>query len=310
MPIRRQILFLILFLLFSTGTLIGQVHPADKTPFILIDIKENGKDLGNFRKMSDEFTASNETSPSRDGLRQLKASGSAQFSARGLKLLKEALKGEKVVVVDLRQESHGFLNGIPVSWRVERNLANVRKSHEEILQDEKRRLNGALKSGNVKAASRLSKDKKEIEKSLDIAVTDACTESELCAREQIGYKRFFVTDLHRPSDADVDSFIRFTRMIPAGTWLHFHCKAGRGRTTTFLSMYDMMRNSGKVSRPDIIKRQYLMGGPDLFAPEPLDSFEYPSCCERAAFIWRFYDYCRSNRDNFTTPWSKWLASQD
>ena len=41
---------------------------------------------------------------------------------------------------------------------------------------------------------------------------------------------------------------------------HFHCKEGIGRTTTFMIMYDIMKNYKEVSLNDIIKRQYLPSG--------------------------------------------------
>jgi len=54
----------------------------------------------------------------------LPASGSGQFSLIGLNKLKERIGRYDIIVVDLRDESHGFLNGLPVSWFQGENQIN------------------------------------------------------------------------------------------------------------------------------------------------------------------------------------------
>ncbi len=58
----------------------------------------------------------------------------------------------------------------------------------------------------------------------------------------------------------VNYFIDFVKNQPKDSWLHFHCKEGIGRTTTFLIMYDIMKNHKDVNLNDIIKRQVLLSG--------------------------------------------------
>ena len=58
--------------------------------------------------------------------RGLKAIASGQFSEAQLIELKAQLKAP-IIIVDLRQESHGFVNGYPVSWYGPKNQANMRK---------------------------------------------------------------------------------------------------------------------------------------------------------------------------------------
>lgn len=53
-------------------------------------------------------------------------------------------------------------------------------------------------------------------------------------------------------------FITFVNNQPENSWLHFHCKAGIGRTTTFMIMYDIMKNCNDVSLYDIITRQVIL----------------------------------------------------
>ena len=63
-------------------------------------------------------------------------------------------------------------------------------------------------------------------------------EKTLAEENNIGYLRIPVTDGNLPNDDMTNYFINFVNNQPENTWLHFHCKAGVGRTTTFMIMYD------------------------------------------------------------------------
>ena len=41
----------------------------------------------------------------------------------------------------------------------------------------------------------------------------------------------------------INYFLDFVKNQPKDSWLHFHCKEGIGRTTTFMIMYDIIKNS-------------------------------------------------------------------
>jgi hypothetical protein len=49
-------------------------------------------------------------------IKELAASGSGQFSAKQFDAVRERAGGRPLVVLDLRQESHGFVGGNAVSW--------------------------------------------------------------------------------------------------------------------------------------------------------------------------------------------------
>ena len=49
-------------------------------------------------------------------IKKLDASGSGQFSAKELDAVRERTGGRPLIVLDLRQESHGFVGGTAVSW--------------------------------------------------------------------------------------------------------------------------------------------------------------------------------------------------
>jgi hypothetical protein len=288
----------------------AQAQEAARTPLLILDVKPaSQKDPYYFRTMKDPFKDAAGTAPSRDGLGALNASGSAAFSEESLQKILKKLPTKKITMVDLRQESHGLINGLSVMWWNERNAANRGKTLEQILKDEGDRL-AALKQADKVTIERLEIDdqKKTFEKkeAVKLPVTSVQSEQELCKAHDLGYVRIPVTDRERPEDGEVDRFVRLVRDLPDGQWLHFHCKAGHGRTTSFLAMYDMMRNAKKVGQDDILKRQFLIGGDDLTEDPPRDSWRYPGAVERRKFLAKFYDYCKANTDGFKESWSEWL----
>lgn len=306
--------FVSCILLGSIAVILGLMSVSsiaqDVSPMLVLDSRRGaGMELPNFRRMSDPFLRQSSTIPSREGLSALKSSGSGQFSEEGLKLLKERVPSEEIVIVDLRQESHGFMNGLAVSWRGEHNWANLGRDLQAVEADERERLKAALTGGEVTALMLEDDDRgKEVKTPLHLEVERVCTEKELCDMAGVGYVRLVVPDHRRPDDAIVDEFVDLVKSHP-GAWLHFHCRAGKGRTGTFLAMYDMMSNAGKVSLEDILRRQYLFGGSELLDPPSPDSWKHPYALARTAFLQKFYDYCAENRATFGVSWSQWCAAK-
>jgi hypothetical protein len=92
------------------------VRPADSPVLIWdIDLRLDKALPRNFRTTDDPLKASDGRIPSTIGLIDLHASGSGEFTADNLKLLLTRTHGP-VTVFDLRQETHIFVNGLPVSW--------------------------------------------------------------------------------------------------------------------------------------------------------------------------------------------------
>lgn len=256
-----------------------------------IDSKKKAKMPKRFRKTTDNIEKKD---VNLKGLSSLNASGSAQFTGNNIKMMKEQIGNVPIAVVDLRQESHGFINDLAVSWvGEENNKANKGLSRDEVLKDESKKLKG------IELNEQIDIDGKEI------IPTKVQSEKELVEENGMSYIRIPVTDNERPSDEMVDYFIKEIKKMPKDTWYHFHCKAGIGRTTTFMTMYDMMKNSKDVSLEDIMERQVLLGGKNLLKP----SYKPGSfSSERSEFIKKFYKYTRENKDDFNTTWSQWLKT--
>lgn len=269
---------------------------------ILIENMPNVHELPrHFRLSTDPLRETVSKTPSSEGLSTLNISGSAQFSAESLGAILEKIPSKNIIIVDLREETHGFLNGMAVSWYLSRNWGNLDKTESQIEALEEIRLDDAQNQGWVFVY------KKRLIP-FPVHVKSSMTEKTLAKEKSIGYFRLPVTDHKKPTDFDVDSFIAFVKVLPKDTWLHFHCAAGIGRTTTFMVMYDMMRNHKVVSAEDIIRRQALLGGIDLLAPLKDEDWRYPYKMDREEFAQKFYLYCQEN-PNFERNWSDWLEGK-
>ena len=113
------------------GHLVEQEQPENFEGFVW-RIDSEGKELPrNFRTSEGAFQAPDEKyqldasyQPSRKGLDTLRASGSAQCSPEEMKALYQELRRHTdgpIYDIDLRQESHGYLDGTAVSWYGERD---------------------------------------------------------------------------------------------------------------------------------------------------------------------------------------------
>lgn len=204
-----------------------------------------------FRRSTDEINTSQNPNLNLNGLDKLNISGSAQFSENELLVVKQAL-GNKMptYIIDLREESHGFINGIAVSWKNAHNNANKGLSFLEIIDAENKLLN----SVQLNKPLQFSNSKEQI------VPERVQNELNLTKAHSLFYDRIPVTDGELPSPERVNYFVGFVKNLPKDTWVHFHCKEGIGRTTTFMIMYDIMRNCNNVSLNDIINRQVLLAG--------------------------------------------------
>lgn len=262
-----------------------------------------------FRTTNSPFKKNIEPLPSRAGLEKLHISGSAQFSEKSFEVIVEKLGNPKpLYIIDLREESHGFLNGNAVTWYGYRNRDNRGKSLEEITAIEQNLLDKALKSKDITLYKVSEKDEATggfiNPKPVPIVVVSSETERSLIERLHHHYIRLPSADHEAPSDSIVDLFITTMLALPKDRWIHFHCSAGVGRTTVFMSMLDMMYNAKDVSFEDIMRRQWLLGGKNLLSHPKVNNWKRPTSEKRTQFMQDFYNYCRYNKDNFITPWSK------
>ncbi|SRR6266536_705018 len=289
------------------------VRPADADSPVLIwdiDLKLAKSLPRNFRTTDDRLKANKGQIPSDTGLADLHASGSGEFTTDSLKLLLARTRGP-VTVFDLRQETHIFVNGLPVSWFATNDWANVCRSQGAIEADENARVE-SLKPGRkivVSPGAAVKKPGVTPSTPQNVTVEHASTERELVEPNHAASVRVTVTDHCRPLDNEVDRFILAVRALPENGWAHFHCEAGRGRTTTFMVLYDMPRNAARVPMEDIVRRQQLLGhNYDVLRPAPATNWKAPYVEDRIAFVRAFYNYAHANPNGRPQLWSEWLKS--
>lgn len=220
-------------------------------------------------------------------------SGSASYQPQALREIAKPVKKKKnlLYIFDLRQESHGYINDEPVTWQADRDWANADLSYDEVIRRERRLL------GDMKVGDRLNGTEiKSIE-----------TEESSVRSAGHNYVRITVTDHVRPTDVEVDRFVETVRNMPPEAWAHFHCRAGKGRTTTFMVMYDILKNAQKDSLAEINERvMKLSNDYDAMAiPEKTD-WKYVYQKERAEFLENFYVYAKENPkiEKLWTEWAK------
>lgn len=247
------------------------------------------------------------------GLVELRASGSGQFSEKGLQsILKKIGHPNQLMIIDLRQESHGFINGSAVSWYAPRNWGNLGRTTSQIEQLEYKLLQAILKDKKATIYNVIKKNDEGMiseQTPLSVTVDSVAVEKEVVSSMRLNYHRIPVTDHMKPSNEAVDHFIELIRKLSKGTWIHFHCAAGDGRTTTFMAMYDIMYNAKKINLESILNRQWLLGGINLTHMPNIDSWKYDLAVERAVFLKRFYEYCQLYGNTFKPTWSEYMKKK-
>jgi protein-tyrosine phosphatase len=298
----------------STATLAQNNQPqrSPDSPILIWDIDPKLANAlpRNFRTTNDALNESKRETLATTGLSDLRASGSGEFTPEGLKLVLGRIRGP-VTVFDLRQETHIFVNDMPVSWYASHDWANVRRSQEEIESEEAARVQ-SFKCGSeidVRLGHPVKHGNGSSVTPQRVTVERASTEREVAEGAGTHYVRITVTDHARPLDQEVDRFVLAIRELPENAWAHFHCEAGLGRTTTFMVLYDMLRNANRVSLDSIVGRQEILSkGYDVLQPAEPENWKTPYMAERAAFVRAFYDYARANPNGRPQRWSEWLKS--
>ena len=289
----RKIFITAALIFMLTLTIFSAVSAASATGKWRLDaVKE--KLPRNFRLMTDAWQINSANyEPSRKYLESFHASGSGQPTLSELKNIYDALKkiapnDKKIYIVDLRQESHGFADEYPVSWYVKKNRANMGKTFTQIENDEEQRLNN-LRGKSTKFVPLGKYDTKHF-KAKTFAPKKVLTEKQAAEAVGFNYVRFYALDRAFPSPKVVDEYLKFLAQIDDDAWLHFHCHAGHGRTTTFLAMYDILKHPD-LTLQDILTRQYYLGGSNLYDEH-----------HRYGMI-LFYKYVH---ENTAQKWSEWL----
>ena len=176
---------------------------------------------------------------------------------------------------------------MPISFENDKNNANLGLSSQEVLLKEIEDLNTI----ELDKFLTFYNDEKN-----PIIVKSVENESLVVSKNSMGYLRLAITDNMLPNNNEVNNFITFVKNQPKNTHLHFHCKEGIGRTTTFMILYDMMKNYNDIPMEAIINRQIALAKLD----EKDSRIFYDK--NHTEFFTSFYNYCKASKDLFLSPW--------
>jgi len=246
------------------------------------------------------------------GLKNLHLSGGGQFSKQGLHAIQKKIPG-LAYVIDLRREPHVFLNdGIPISiFGVPHDWSNTCPKEKFLAQKNMviflRAHQGQLLDFGINDDATNAP-----QKIFSLPIHQIQTEAELTQAAGVKYEHIGVIDHEAPSTEEINAFVNLVKTIPPGTSIYLHCHAGQGRTSTFMMMYDIIRNAKQVSFNNIAQRQIALGGVDLLNISQFDSYndiyKKGPAIIRAQFLKDFYNYCKNNQDDFKTRWEDYKHS--
>lgn len=224
-------------------------------------------------------------------LTNLNISGSAQFTPSQIENIKNSINKPDICIVDLRQESHGFINDLAISFYSIGKDLNNGFTTEETISTEDKLLNSIKQNSQINIYDKLGKVL------TNITVDSVSTENNAINKNGLKYQRFAVKDGGIPSTTTIDDFVDFIKNKPEGQHLHFHCDAGEGRTTLFMAMYQTMLNNTNLSLNQIISYQYNIGG--VLLTDNKNQLE---------FLQEFYNYVSENKStNYEKTYSQWIT---
>lgn len=230
-----------------------------------------------FRTMQDKIASSE--SVDLTGMRELQASGGMPPRFADLKWRLSHIKKDKLIV-DAIGEFHGYIKGIPTNFLgYARFTPAVRHSLRRLI----------LTGSN------------------EICPELVTSEAEEAKKYGFDYRAFLIGSKFVTDDKTVDEFVEFIDTLPESTWVHFHCAQGRGRTSTMLVMLDILKNAPSVTLKDIVKRQYLLGAPDLLDTVVWENGSYTQeqLDNRKKFIEDFYEFVCQRKAGGIQRWSEW-----
>ncbi len=246
------------------------------------------------------------------GIEKLNSSASGQFSESNLLTTLQEREKKHIWIIDLRSESHAFVDGQAISWYGPHNADNQHLTLSEITQKEKKQISDLVKQnqfhvGHIvrKRSGMVQEVTPELVKSNQIE-----TESELTYRLGYHYVRLPVVDRNVPNHHILDELINLVETGPKNAWYHFHCRAGKGRATTFMVLYDIIKNGDKLLLNDIIERQAYFGGKDLrkLPVKQQDLWKLESAKDRLQLLKDFHQF-RQSPQYLKMPWSEWITQK-
>lgn len=313
---RRYALFFFLIMIYPwsyASATYATCEGTTQNPCLVQDTQNNTPRLKQWRTAKMLSQAAKDQGINATGLENLWVSGSAEPSAQGFQTVVKNIQStaphqiKTIVDVDVRQESHGFLNNNAITLAAANDWINLGKSRRQVFNDEKKWL---LRLGRLNVVKNVLTPQqfkaREFHTGKTVSIQGVKNEKEIAENTNLTYYRLTVPDHMAPSDEDVDRFVELVRKTPPTNWIHIHCRAGDGRTTMFMVMYDMLRNADKVSLDDIVKREAAIAPSyNILTVQTKDPIKVPLFQQRALFIRKFYIFAQAYLNGYIGKWSTW-----
>lgn len=236
--------------------------------------------------------------PDRLGLADINASGSGVLHEKALlNNLKEIMaKHKDIYILDLSKDHNLYANGRPWSW------FNWTKSDDGVKESYKKRYDPDTLKDNFKLFLRRNFYPRPHQCKHE-------TEKEFVERLGFHYLNVTVTKRHVYNAETIDRFLAFLEGLPEGAWIHFHCDGGNSRTTTLITIYDIVLNGTKVPLETIVRRQRALGGVDMFDTTTwkFGTWDPKMLVKRKQMIEDFYQYRNDPNGYGKKTWSQWLT---
>lgn len=246
--------------------------------------------------------------PSGQGLSDLAASASAQFSQAELRAMRRRLP-LWLVVVDLRSSPHGYINGLAVSWDATPPPADDAVDLPAWLEREETERLQTIQEAGKAAMIAPAPPGGSAPPALEVRVLSAQSEAQLMALSGLGYFRLPLSDSPRPSDREVEDFLGLLQGLPPGTWLHFHGGLQPDRAALMLLMLDILANARELGLAELVTRQVMLGGGVSLLPHPQSLGQEQVRGSLAHFLNRFHDFARQTTSGKPGSWLAWLREQ-
>jgi len=249
------------------------------------------------------------------GVKNLKISASGAPSGEAFSVLKAHILERNpgintITIVDLRLESHLYLNGRGITLTSTENWLNKNRNTEEVLKQEanwKQQLRTSREVKNILMAQQFKSGERQ--GGATIPVRSVEQEKTLVRKNGMRYRRLGVLDHCVPQDTIVDAYVTLVHKQKIDEWIHLHCHGGKGRTSTFLVMYDMLLNAPRVSYDEIMQRHQAIP-PFYNLRKKREANKARIACYdlRTRFTKLFYDYAQQGAPK-GQRWSQWIQQQ-
>lgn len=221
-----------------------------------------------------------------------------------------------IIDIDLRGEYHGFINGLPNSFKsLPNDDINMFRTSAQITDLESVIYNQLLQPQAVVGIYRhnlkLVPDKNEV--IICSKIEDALTESQVMAKLKIQYYRITELDHQEANIANLDALVSlYDQKLKDNPhqWVYLHCQGGDGRTTAATAALIMLKQAdvGKLLPFKAIMddTQKISNGYQLI-PSCSEITNMSNSCQgswqRYARLQLFYQFVRTrNRDELFSSW--------